>query len=134
MTRLIRRIHNLDTSDQWQTFIIIIHQHLHPLTPYKSEPDHITFQHSLVFLSRVMGFITLLFSLLLLQDGSQGQLLEVESVVAHEDHNEQHRLEPGLTTYQCQGWSDIPTTIYLTSPHRPIGMVQFNILTGILYF
>ena len=93
-----------------------------------------TFQHSLVFLSRVMGFLTLLFSLLLLQDGSQGQLLEVESVVAHDDHNEQHRLERGLTTYQCQGWSDIPTTIYLTSPHSPIGVVQQFSFTVIIYF
>ena len=93
-----------------------------------------TSQHSLVFLSRVMGFLTLLFSLLLLQDGSKGQLLEVESVVAHDDHNEQHRLEQGLTTYQCKGWSDIPTTIYLTSPYSPIGIVQQLFLPVILYF
>ena len=73
-----------------------------------------------------MGFLTLMFALLLVMYRSQGQLLEVESIVAHDDHNQQYRLEPGLTTYKCQGWSDIPTTIYLSSPNRPIGIVQFS--------
>ena len=74
-----------------------------------------------------------MFSLLLVQDRSQGQLLEVESVVAHDEHNKQYRLEPGLTTNKCQGWSDIPTTIYLSSPNRPIGIVHFSAILSLLF-
>ena len=55
------------------------------------------------------------------QYGCAGQLLEVESVASHDDHNDQHIVSTGLTTYQCNGWSEIPTTIYLTSPSSPIG-------------
>ena len=51
-----------------------------------------------------------------------GQLLEVDSVSSPEDSESQHRLSSGLTTYECQGWTDIPTTIYLTSPNNPIGI------------
>ena len=123
----------------WTLLINSKHSLNYSPTPTSHKPtinlgaSHITSQHSLVFLIRVMGFLTLLFSLLVLQGGSQGQLLEVESVVAHDDHTEQHRLEPGLTTYQCQGWSDIPTTIYLTSPHRPIGIVQFRAIISLFF-
>ena len=53
------------------------------------------------------------------------QLLEVESFVNTNDqnHNEQHKIVSGMTTYACNGWSDMPTTIYLTSPNNPIGNI-----------
>ena len=63
-------------------------------------------------------------SILLVSDLIQGQLQEVKSVTDHDDHQEdQHKLSTGLTTYECKGWSDIPTTIYLTSPDNPIGII-----------
>ena len=51
-------------------------------------------------------------------------MLEVPSVAETGSHEDNHLVTGQLRTFHCSGWSEEPTTIYLTSHNNPVEIVS----------